>query len=124
MAIRAELEDLKRQRYALESKIKTELRPQENGQQNTVNAYKSYFRIASGIALIETYATDFGNYLTALENEQKDDRTLEYHPKDYFGDDFVTTMSEYANSIHGAVVETFEKIEASGKRYGFLNDVK
>ena len=97
--IRAELEELKRQRDALESKIKTELRPQENEQQNTVNAYKSYLRISSEIALIETYATDFGNDLTALETEQKDDKSIEYHPKDYFGDDFATTMSEYADSI-------------------------
>src|SRR5699024_11925166 len=35
--IRAELVELKRQRDALESKIKTELRPQESEQQNTVN---------------------------------------------------------------------------------------
>lgn len=97
--IRAELEELKRQRNALESKIKTELRPQENEQQNTVNAYKSYLRISSEIALIEAYATDFGNDLTALETEQKDDKSIEYHPKDYFGDDFATTMSEYADSI-------------------------
>lgn len=97
--IRAELEELKRQRNALESKIKTELRPQENEQQNTVNAYKSYLRISSEIALIEAYATDFGNNLTALETEQKDDKSIEYHPKDYFGDDFATTMSEYADSI-------------------------
>ena len=67
--IRAELEELKHQRDALESKIKMELRPQENEQQNTVNAYRSYLRIASEIALIETYATDFGNDLTALEND-------------------------------------------------------
>lgn len=97
--IRAELEDLKRQRDALESKIKTELRPQETERQNTVNAYKSYLRIVGEIALIETYATDFGNDLTALENEQNSDKTLEYHPKNYFGDDFATTMSEFANSI-------------------------
>lgn len=97
--IRAELEELKRQRDVLESKIKTELRPQENEQQNTVNAYKSYLRISSEIALIEAYATDFGNDLTALETEQKDDKSIEYHPKDYFGDDFATTMSEYADSI-------------------------
>lgn len=95
----AELEELKCQRDALESKIKTELRPQENEQQNTVNAYKSYLRISSEIALIEAYATDFGNDLTVLEAEQKDDKSIEYHPKDYFGDDFATTMSEYADSI-------------------------
>lgn len=97
--IRAELENLKQQRDALESKIKTELRPQETERQNTVNAYKSYLRIVGEIALIETYATDFGNDLTALENEQNSDKTLEYHPKNYFGDDFATTMSEFANSI-------------------------
>ena len=95
----AELEELKCQRDALDSKIKTELRPQENEQQITVNAYKSYLRILSEIALIETYATNFGNDLTALENEKTDDKSIEYHPKDYFGDDFAATMSEYANSI-------------------------
>ena len=97
--IRAELENLKQQRDVLEFRIKTELRPQENEQQNIVNAYKSYLRIASEIALIETYAADFSNDLTALENEQNSDKALEYRPKDYFGDDFATTMSEYANSI-------------------------
>ena len=97
--IRIELEDLKRQRDMLESKIKTELRPQESERQNTVNAYKAYLRIASEITLIETYATDFSNDLSALESEQESDKPLEYHPKDYFGNDFATTMSEYANSI-------------------------
>lgn len=97
--IRAKLEELKQQKDALESKIETELRPQEKEQQNTVNAYKSYLRITSEIALIETYATDFGNDLTALENEQKNDKALEYHPKEYFGENFASTMSEFANSI-------------------------
>ena len=97
--ISAELDALKRQRDALEAKIKTELRPQESAQQNTLYAYKAYLRILSEIELIETYAKDYSDDLTALENEQKDDKTLEYHPKDYFGDDFATTMSEYANSI-------------------------
>ncbi len=91
--------ELKRQRDALESKIKTELRPQETDQANTVNAYKAYLRITSEIALIESYADDFSHDLTALENEKKDDTIIEYHPKDYFGDDFATTMSEYADSI-------------------------
>ena len=49
--------------------------------------------------MIETYATDFSNDLSALESEQESDKPLEYHPKDYFGNDFATTMSEYANSI-------------------------
>ena len=64
---------MKRLRFAFESKIKTKLRPQENEQQNTVNAYESYLRIASEIALIEVTAIDFGNGLTALENKQKND---------------------------------------------------
>lgn len=97
--IHAELEELKRQRDTLEAKIKTELRPQENEQQNMVNAYKSYLRIVSEIDLIEAYAVDFGNDLTALENEPKDDTALEYHPKDYFGDNFAIKMSEIANNV-------------------------
>lgn len=95
----AKLIELKHQRTALESKVEKELKPQEKEQQKTVNAYKSYLRIAGEIALIEAFAADFGNDLTALENEQKNDKALEYHPKDYFGDNFATTMSEYANII-------------------------
>lgn len=98
-AIHAGLQELKRQRDELESKIETELRPRESEQKNIVDSYKAYLRVVSEITLIETYATDFGNDLTALENEQKNDKPLEYHPRDYFGDDFATTMSEYANSI-------------------------
>jgi hypothetical protein len=44
--------------------------------------------------MIEIYADDFSHDLTALENEKKDESKIEYHPKDYFGDDFATTMSE------------------------------
>ncbi len=97
--IQKELDELKQQRDALELKIKAELRPLETEQINTVNAYKTYLRITSEIALIETYADDFSHDLTALENESSDDTKIEYHPKDYFGDDFATTMSEYADSI-------------------------
>ena len=99
--IKKELEELTNQRDALESKIKTELRPRESSQEETINAYKAYLRISSEIALIETYAQYFNDDLTALEKEKESDSgtKIEYHPKDYFGDDFATTMSEYANSI-------------------------
>ena len=97
--LQADLKELKQQRDALEFKINKELRIQETEQQNTINAYKSYLRITSEIALIETYATTFGTDLAILDIEQRDDKPLEYHPKDYFGDNFVTTLSEYANII-------------------------
>ncbi len=97
--IKKKLEMLKHQRDALESKIKTELRPQEISQEEIVKAYKAYLRISSEIALIETYAQDFSDDLTALEKEKENDTKIEYHPKDYFGDDFATTMSENADSI-------------------------
>lgn len=97
--IRAKLDMLKQKQNELDLKIENELKPQEDEQQNIVNSYKSYLRIKSEIELIESYAADFSNDLTNLDNEQKNDKTLEYHPKDYFDDDFTTTMSNYANSI-------------------------
>ena len=97
--VQEDLRKLKEQRNALESRIKKELRPQESQQINILNPYKSYLRIETEMSLIDSYAEDFGNDLDDLENEQKNDTTTEYHPKEYFSDDFVPTMSEYAQTI-------------------------
>lgn len=97
--VQEDLQKLKEQRDALESKIKKELRPQESQQMNIVNSYKAYLRIETEMNLIDSYADDFGSDLDDLENEQKNDTTTEYHPKEYFSDDFVRTMSDYAQTI-------------------------
>jgi hypothetical protein len=99
MEVQEDLRKLKEQRNALESRIKKELRPQESQQINILNSYKAYLRIETEMSLIDSYAEDFGNDLDDLENEQKNDTTTEYHPKEYFSDDFVPTMSEYAQTI-------------------------
>jgi hypothetical protein len=97
--IQEDLKNLQERRNALESRIKKELRPRESEQMDVVNSYKAYLQITTEISVIESYANDFGSDLDAIENEQKDDKTTEYHPKEYFSDDFVPTMSEYAQSI-------------------------
>lgn len=97
--IQEDLRKLKERKNALESTIKKELRPQESEQLNIVNSYKAYLQITTEISVIESYADDFGSDLDAIENEQEDDITTEYHPKEYFNDDFVPIMSEYAQSI-------------------------
>lgn len=97
--VQEDLRKLKEQCDALESRIKKELRPQESQQMNIVNSYKAYLRIETEMSLIDSYAEDFGSDLDDLENEQKNDTTTEYHPKEYFSDDFVPTMSEYAQTI-------------------------
>ena len=61
--------------------------------------YKAYLRITTEMSLIDSYSEDFGSDLDAIENEKKNDTTTEYHPKEYFSDDFVPTMSEYAQTI-------------------------
>ena len=63
------------------------------------DAYKAYLRIETEMSLIDSYAENFGSDLDDLENEQKNDTMTEYHPKEYFSDDFVPTMSEYAQTI-------------------------
>lgn len=90
---------LEEQRDMLETRIKQELRPQESQQIKLLNSYKTFLRIETEMSLIDTYAKDFGNDLDNIENEQKNDITTEYHPKEYFSDDFVPTMSEYAQTI-------------------------
>ena len=97
--INSELDILKQKRNDLETIVNDELRPQEYEQNNTIEAYKTYLRIESEISIIESYASTFDKDLATLENSKSKDKILEYHPKEYFGNDFSDTMSEYANDI-------------------------
>ena len=50
--------------------------------------------------MTESYADDYSKDLNMRElGETSDKKKVEYHLKDYYGDDFVTTMPEYADSI-------------------------
>ena len=93
------LEKLKSERDSLEAKIKMELRPQESKQMDIVRSYKAYLQVTAEIGVIESYSADFGRDLDDIENEQKNDKPAEYHPKEYFPDDFVPAMSGYAQEI-------------------------
>lgn len=97
--VQMDLVKLKKQRDDLESVIENQLRPQESQQLNIINSYKAYLRIKTEMNLIDSYAENFGNDLDDIENEQKNEKMNEYRPKEYFGDDFVSTMSEYAQVI-------------------------
>lgn len=93
------LEKLKSERDSLEAKIKMELRPQESKQMDIVRSYKAYLQVTAEIGVIESYSADFGRDLDDIENEQKNDKPAEYHPKECFPDDFVPAMSGYAQEI-------------------------
>ena len=97
--ISKELEKLKEQRDTLQAHVKRDLRPQEDSLMNEINAYKAYQRIASEIDLITTYSKEYDDDLVALDLEKKNEQKIEFRPKEYFGDDFITVMSEYAESI-------------------------
>lgn len=95
--IEAELLDLKRKRFQLETQIKEELKPKKEATIETIKGYKAYLQLRNEVLFVEEYSSDWQNELVVLDQE-KDEGKLEFRPKEHM-DDFIAIMSDYADSI-------------------------
>lgn len=82
----------------IEKKLKEELRPRMAKLSEQKDAYKRYLDIQSQRNFLEEMASTWNDDLRNLEKEENSE-VKEYHPKDYFGDDFLETMNTYAMEI-------------------------
>jgi hypothetical protein len=82
----------------IEKKLKEELRPQMAKLSEQKDAYKKYLDIQSQKKFLEEMASSWNDDLRNLETEENSE-VKEYHPKDYFGDDFLEAMNNYAMEI-------------------------
>ena len=84
--IEANLRELQEKRDAIEAMIEKELQPKADALRESLNSYRAYIQIKRELQVIDDFASSWETDLRELPSE--DDAQLEYHPKEYFGDDF------------------------------------
>ncbi len=98
IAIQEELEGLNANRANVELLINEQLRPKANELSQSLKGYRTYVQLKNEISVISKFADAWTTDLRQLPYDEED-YLLEYHPKEYFDDDFKKTMDEYAKDI-------------------------
>lgn len=95
--IEAELTALRAKRADIEFLISEQLRPKAENLQETLNSYSTFIRLKNEMDIIDSFSDNWTADLRELPQETGD--TLQYHPKEYFDDMFLSTMDALAKSI-------------------------
>lgn len=84
--IEQNLADLSAKRESINSIIEKELRPKADSFREMLKDYRAYIQIKNELSVIDGLAESWETDLRSLPNE--DETPIEYHPKEYFGDEF------------------------------------
>ena len=84
--------ELAARRESIESMIAKELQPKADSFRESLKGYRSYIQIKNELSVIDGLAESWETDLRMLPNE--DETPVEYHPKEYFGDDFQETIDK------------------------------
>lgn len=84
--------ELAARRESIESMIAKELQPKAESFRESLKGYRSYIQIKNELSVIDGLAESWETDLRMLPNE--DETPVEYHPKEYFGDDFQETIDK------------------------------
>ena len=84
--IETSLKDLREQRDKVETMIEQDLRPKADSLRESLNGYRAYIQLKQELQVIDDFASSWETDLRELPSE--DETQVEYHPKEYFGDDF------------------------------------
>lgn len=95
--IEAELTALRAKRADIESLISEQLRPKADDLQEMLNNYRAFIRLKNEMDIIDSFSDSWTTDLRELPQETGD--TLQYHPKEYFDDAFLSAMDALAKSI-------------------------
>lgn len=95
--IEAELTTLRTKRKNIESIISEELRPKANDLHEVLNNYRVYIRLKHEMDVIDSFSDSWITDLRELPVETGD--TLQYHPKEYFDEAFLSAMDTLAKTI-------------------------
>lgn len=95
--IEAELNALCAKRADIESLISEQLRPKAENLQEMLNNYRAFIRLKNEMDLIDSFSDSWTTDLRELPEETGD--TLQYHPKEYFDETFLSAMDTLAKDI-------------------------
>ena len=96
--IEEKLKELRQKRDNIEALIKEELQPKASQLSESIASYKAYIQISNEIKLVSSFAQDFAFDINTYSTDE-DENEIEYHPREYFDDDFQSVMTEYAMQI-------------------------
>ena len=84
--IEAALKELQAKRNSIEAMIENELQPKADALRESLNGYRAFIQIKQELSVIDDFASSWETDLRELPSE--DETQIEYHPKEYFGDEF------------------------------------
>ena len=85
--IDATLKELKAKRDSIEAMIEEELQPKADALRESLNAYRAFIQIKQELSVIDYFTSGWEADLRELPDE--DETQIEYHPKEYFGNEFM-----------------------------------
>lgn len=95
--IEAELITLRAKREDIEFLISEQLRPKADNLREMLNSYRAFIRLKHEMDVIDSFSDSWTADLRELPEETGD--TLQYHPKEYFDEAFLSAMDTLAKAI-------------------------
>lgn len=95
--IEAELTALRAKRENIESLISERLRPKADNLHEMLNNYRAFIRLRHEMDVIDAFSDSWTADLRELPEESGD--TLQYHPREYFDEAFLSAMDALAKDI-------------------------
>lgn len=95
--IKAKLTSLRAKREDIESLISEQLRPKADNLREMLNNYRAFVRLKYEMDVIDSFSDSWTADLRELPEEAGD--TLQYHPKEYFDEAFLSAMDTLAKDI-------------------------
>ena len=80
------MKELQAKRDSIEAMIENELQPKADALRESLNGYRAFIQIKQELSVIDDFASSWETDLRELPSE--DETQIEYHPKEYFGDEF------------------------------------
>jgi len=96
-SIEVNLASLRTKREDIETIISTQLRPKADNLQEMLNSYKAFIRVKHELDIIDSFSSSWTSDLRELPEETGD--ALQYHPKEYFDEAFLSAMDAFAKDI-------------------------
>lgn len=110
-----ELEKLRADKCGIETSIEQTMQPKVDELEKAINARQIYIQLTKEAELIAEFAHEWDKEAAAYGENEKDSAQIDYHPKEFYPEDFETVLTDYADEIlkecqyHNLVTASFDK---------------